>query len=159
MNFITYERAYCLYPLETLEKFSTLLLVYPEPDIDIILGKYDSRGYSFQVSTRNNEFRYKDERWVEDSHCFVLSLPPFRSYAEDELFIDPIRITSWSIMANPGSTHSIKFNRSCYIIDEDKYPAALCSDRATDTIQRFASLSEEEAEEWNMSLFGEIRLL
>ena len=83
MNFITYDRAYCLYPVETLEKSTDLILNDSISIQDALLTDYASYRFQFYSSARQDECRHKDPRWMEDSHYFVLPLPNFHSYSEN----------------------------------------------------------------------------
>ena len=139
MNFITYDRAYCLYPVETLEKSTALILDASMSIRNELLLKYASYGFQFYVSASQDEFRHKDPRWVEDSHSFVISLSTFRSYSVNVAFVDPIRVTSWSITTTPGENHSMFFKQAVYSASQDNHPVVVFSTQMKKAISDFAA--------------------
>ena len=47
MNFITYEKAYCLYPRETIDKSISLVLKEYTTESYMAIKKYNLRGFKF----------------------------------------------------------------------------------------------------------------
>ena len=144
MNFITYERAYCLYPVETLELSTSLLLVDENSYVEDLIVKYGKRGFTFYRVAYDDQFRHKDARWVEDRHTFFLLLPRFRWHSEVEMFIDPIRVTSWSITTSPFDNHSIHYLKASYGRESGVYPVVVFSELAQGTLIWFAAVGSPE---------------
>ena len=130
MNFITYERAYCLYPLETLDKSTSLLLVENSADVNFLMVKYAVLGMRFKKVAYDDEFRHKEMRWVEDSYSLRMELPSLElgdDEPDEEGLIDPIRLTSWSLATSPGDMHRMHFRMMSYSAEEDMYLIPVCS--------------------------------
>ena len=130
MNFNTYERAYCLYPLETLDKSTSLLLVEKSADVNFLMVKYAVLGIRFKKVAYDDEFRHKEMRWVEDSYSLRMELPSLElgdDESDEEGVIDPIRLTSWSLSTSPGDMHRMHFRMMSYSPEEDVYPIPVCS--------------------------------
>ena len=144
MNFITYERAYCLYPVETLELSTSLLLVDENSYVEDLIVKYGKRGFTFYKVAYDDQFRHKDARWVEDRHTFFLLLPRFRSHSEVEMFIDPIRVTSWSITTSPFDNHSIHYLKASYSRESGVYSVVVFSQLAQGTLIWFTAVGSPE---------------
>ena len=122
MNFITSEKAYCLYPSETLESSTALLLTESVFYFEGLLKKYTSRGFKIYNVAYDNQYRHRNVRWVEDSYSFVVSLKQMETSNSWYKPIDPARLTSWSIATSPGDTHSVHFRIAAYSLDDKAYP-------------------------------------
>ena len=75
MNFITFERAYSLYPLETIDKSQSLVLVDNTDNTYQAMLKYADRGFEFISTAKGDEFRYQHVRWIEDKYSWIITLP------------------------------------------------------------------------------------
>ena len=106
MNFITYERAYCLYPVETISKSISLLLADEYEEVKGALLKYERRGFTFYnvVKESEAEFTYKEVRWVEDRWSWVHQL---ENIGLTGISVDTTRLTTWSILTIPREKHRI----------------------------------------------------
>ena len=76
MNFITYEKAYCLYPKETIDKSISLVLKEYTTESYMAIKKYNLRGFKFYdvVDEDEGDFKYREVRWVADNWSWVISL-------------------------------------------------------------------------------------
>ena len=110
MNFITHERAYCLYPLETIARSRTLVLAdYTEQVYQEILT-YTEQGFNFLQLADGEDFEHQKVRWVEDQYSWIVSFNDMNmSYAENFQIIEPIRLTTWSIATAPRNLHRVHF--------------------------------------------------
>lgn len=117
MNFITHERAYCLYPRETLVKKTVLLLGTYMFLFEDLVSKYTPRGFTFHAIAYGAEFGIRHARWVEDARSFVVPLNPHRIYYPGGNLVDPIRLTSWSIRSTRDKHYSPFFRIVPYWLD------------------------------------------
>ena len=137
MNFVTYERAYCLYPLETLDRSTSLLLVENSADVNFLMVKYAVLGIRFKKVAYDDEFRHKEMRWVEDSYSLRMELPSLElgdDEPDGEGVIDPIGLASWSLSTSLGNIHRMYFRLMSYSADEDVYPIPVFSFKLKKTI-------------------------
>ena len=148
-NFITHERAYCLYPLETLEKYIALPTVDYTFFCDDIIQKYTARGFSFFPFACASQFRHKGVRWVEDSHAFVVPLFPGRTYYPYSNLVDPIRLTSWSITTSPDDRPSINYWVMPCSQDDDADLLTVSSKKMMDVLFACASAGSPERNEFS----------
>ena len=119
MNFITYERAYCLYPRATLE--TRLSLVCTDRNDEVIarvFDRYTARGWTIlyalgptiPTSAQNDPAFSSRSRWVDDgqSWSIPLSAIPERDLqlptAEPALSSDPSSAASWRLMLRDAVT-------------------------------------------------------
>ena len=117
MNFITYNKAYCLYPREMIEKSISLVLTDYTDEVYMAMLKYDERGFTFYdiVDEKKGDFKYREVRWVEDKWSWVLSL---EDIGIGSGVFDPTRITTWSILTVPSEHHRIH-TKILYTTNED----------------------------------------
>ncbi|KAI0325803.1 hypothetical protein GY45DRAFT_1329831 [Cubamyces sp. BRFM 1775] len=111
LNIITYNAAYCLYPLATLEAYTSLILNGGNPGKLAALEKYAKRGWR-AISNPSPLIQYLSpslffigkSRWVCDEHTWTVSLsmdgvkpPPPASPSSEALSWDPIAECGWSL--------------------------------------------------------------
>lgn len=110
MNFITYERAYCLYPLDTIDASRSLMLRRDREELAKHIQDYRHRGFTFCNVANGNDFRYRDVRWVEDRWSWMMPLPDIGLNSRI-IPTDPIRITTWSLVTVPDERHMVHFHK------------------------------------------------
>lgn len=110
MNIITWETAYCLYPVDTIEKERTLFLLEHDRAILRAKLKYRQRGIRDHWLVEDNKFHVRQLRWIEDPHAWVYPLERLNSNIIPSTYIDPIRTTTWSILSIPEEHHRIYFH-------------------------------------------------
>ena len=134
MNFITYERAYCLYPLETVDTSRSLVLRQrSRDDATKAIGKYRHRGYSFCDLANGNGFRFREVRWVEDRWSWVIPLPDI-SLNSSIVPTDPIRLTTWSLGTVPDEGHWVHFHKMYTHNESVVHPLISGTNRLSDRI-------------------------
>ena len=119
MNFITYEKAYCLYPRETIDKSISLVLKEYTTESYMAIKKYNLRGFKFYdvVDEDEGDFKYREVRWVEDNWSWVISL---EDVGIGRGVLDPTRLTTWSIMTVPSEHHRVHV-KEIYGAKEDAF--------------------------------------
>ena len=128
MNFITHDRTYCLYPLETIGKSVSLVLKDYDDKVNEALLKYTDRRFTFCdiVEDGEEDFRHKEVRWVEDKWTWILQLDDVASRSG---FLNPLRLTTWSILTVPRECHRIHL-QIVYVTQEDPvYPIVVATSR------------------------------
>ena len=115
MNFITYERAYCLYPRATLE--TRLSLVCTDRNDEVIarvFDRYTARGWTIlyalgptiPTSAQNDPAFSSRSRWVDDGQSWSIPLSaipeqdpqlPTAHLGEPALSRDPSSVTNWRL--------------------------------------------------------------
>ena len=128
MNFITHDRAYCLYPLETIGKSVSLVLKDYDDKVNEALLKYADRGFTFcdVVEDGEEDFRHKEVRWVEDKWTWILQLD---NVALQHAFFNPIRLTTWSILSVPRECHRIHLQIVYGQQEDPVYPIVVATSR------------------------------
>ncbi|KAI0659026.1 hypothetical protein C8Q70DRAFT_916411 [Cubamyces menziesii] len=111
LNIITYNAAYCLYPLATLEAYTSLVLNGGNPGKVAALEKYAKRGWR-AISNPSPLIQYLNpslfyvgkSRWVCDEHTWTVPLsmegvkpPPPSSPSSEALSWDPIAECGWRL--------------------------------------------------------------
>ena len=133
MNFITYEKAYCLYPLETIDTSRSLMLGKDTEEASKFMEKYHDRGFSSCKVADGNSFRYQEVRWVEDQSSWVIPLPDI-GLGSRFIPTNPIRLTTWSIASVPGEGHWVHFHRMYTHTSSVVHPLISGTHRLSDAI-------------------------
>lgn len=119
MNFITYDRAYCLYPMATLRRHTNLLLQSIRDGARRSVVKYDKRGWRYvrTLAPDDASFVHTIVRWVCDPHTWVIPLHSPRTLAGWPLHVDPITVATWSVATWPANGHRIH----CELYDRETF--------------------------------------
>ena len=109
MNVITFNRAYCLYPLATLEQGISLACTRRRSDLESVFNKYHERGWETIRKTKvvqelglDQSFIMNIPRWLDDEDSWSIPLEynfpqpisPVNPHSA-ALTRDPISATSW----------------------------------------------------------------
>lgn len=138
MNFVTFEKAYCLYPKATLDRFFNLILKPETPTLYTAIRKYARRGWvPFRLlsETLGVVFRDRDIRWVEDKHSLVVPLPKLPDVNVWPPYYSPLSITTWSVSLLPFVHHRV--NLLVLYKDPAIYPLAAAANIVSIKLDRF----------------------
>lgn len=134
MNFITHERAYCLYPLDTIDRSQSLVLARNTEEAEDALEKYHDRGFRICHLADEKEFRFSDVRWVEDQWSWVLPLPDIGLNSRT-LPTDPVRVSTWSLVTVPRERHWMHFHEIYKKKESRVYPLISGTVRLSEKIE------------------------
>ena len=124
MNFTTFEKAYCLYPSETLDQSTTLFLTDFVSYFETLLEKYAFRRFKIYGVTYDDQYRHQDPRWVEDSYPFIITLQHLRTCNSWYKLVDSVCLTS-DIIVDCYITedkHLIHFQLAIYSLNDKAHP-------------------------------------
>lgn len=110
MNFITFEKAYCLYPRATLNRFFNLILKPETPTLYRALRKYQNRGWiHFRLLSPTARSIFLDDRvrWVEGNGSLVVPLPAPVDVRHWPPYTSPLSVTTWSISLRAGEHYRL----------------------------------------------------
>ncbi|KAJ8482370.1 hypothetical protein ONZ51_g5420 [Trametes cubensis] len=123
MNAITYNAAYALFPLPTLEHCTSLIINGANPSSHEALEKYTRRGWRTIANSSPllpfldpHWFHFNKIRWVCDVHTWTIPLsttdvtpPPRASPSSDALSWDPFAESGWTLRYGPGKSAAPDF--------------------------------------------------
>lgn len=128
MNVITWDKAYCLYPRDTIGYGRTLFLQENNPAVQNEVEKYRRRGMKDYWIVDSDKFHIRHVRWIEDPRTWVYTLEDLNLGISYPANIDPIRTTTWSISSVPEEHHRIHFHTVQHDGDNTIFPLVIATD-------------------------------
>lgn len=142
MNFITFNNAYCLYPMATLRVGTNLLLRSIRDGVRASLVKYEERGWPYVrfLAQDDATFVHTSVRWVCDPHTWVVPLHSPLPAIDWPSHVDPVAVATWSIATWPANGHRIH----CELYDHETYinPVVFATERIEQELDRIITRHE-----------------